>query len=193
MTAPWEMLLPAAPHAAGVHGYPTGSPAASGSRIEHGQGSEFKVSEHNPDHVLLLDFLERGGAPREFDVNPVAADYRLRLLAADRGAGTVRLGFELAQRHCQGNRVVQGGVLGVLLDFGIALAVMTQLPLGASAGTVSLSTQIMRAAGPGPGTISGRVERCGRTLAFGAAELHGADGKAAIATASAVMALLSAR
>jgi acyl-coenzyme A thioesterase PaaI-like protein len=151
------------------------------------------VSDQNPDHVLLLDFLERGGAARAFDVNPVAADYRLQLLAADRTAGTVRLGFELAGRHCQGNGVVQGGVLGVLLDFAIAFAVMTRLPLGAGAGTVTLTTQLLRAAGPGPGTLHGRIERLGRTLAFGAAELHGADGKGAIATATAVMALLGPR
>jgi len=71
--------------------------------------------------------------------------------------------------------------------------VMTRLPLGASAGTVTLTTQIMRAAAPGPGTVSGRIERLGRTLAFGAAELHGADAKGAIATATGVMALLPAR
>ncbi len=151
------------------------------------------MSDHNPDHVLLLDFLAHPGTPRDVDANPVAADYRLRLLEADRARSSVRLGFELGQRHCQGNGVVQGGVLGVLLDFAIAFAVMMRLPLGAGAGTVSLSTQIMRAAGPGSGTVSGRIERYGRTLAFGSAELHGSDGKGAIATATAVMALLPAR
>jgi acyl-coenzyme A thioesterase PaaI-like protein len=120
-------------------------------------------------------------------------DYRLRLLGADRDAGSVRLGFELAGRHCQGNGVVQGGVLGVLLDFAIAFAVMTRLPPGAGAGTVTLTTQIMRVATPGPGTVDGRLERLGRTLAFGTAELRGSDGKGTIATATGVMALLPAR
>lgn len=143
----------------------------------------------NPDHVLMLAFLERPGPPRVIDTNPVAVEYGARLLAADREAGTVRLGFELGPRHTQGNSVVQGGVLAVLLDFGVAFAVMTRLPPGGTAGTVTLTTQFLRAAGPGTCSVSGRVERLGRTLAFGAAELRAGDGGELIATASAVMAV----
>jgi acyl-coenzyme A thioesterase PaaI-like protein len=100
----------------------------------------------------------------------------------------VQLGFELAQCHCQGNGVVQGGVLAVLLDFAIAFAVMTRLPLGAGAGTVTLTTQMLRAAGPGPGTVGGRIERLGRTLAFGAADCAPRTA-GVIATATAVIAM----
>jgi acyl-CoA thioesterase len=145
------------------------------------------VAATNPDHLLIQAFLEQPGPPRAIDTNPVAAEYGARLLAADREAGTVRLGFELAQRHTQGNDVVQGGILAVLLDFGIAFAVLTRLPPGGNAGTVTLTTQFLRAAGPGPCVVSGRVERLGRTLAFGAAELQTGDGKSVIATATAVM------
>jgi uncharacterized protein (TIGR00369 family) len=151
------------------------------------------VAAANPDHLLILAFLQQPGPPRTIDTNPVAAGYHLQLLGADRAAGTVRLGFELDERHCQGNGVVQGGVLAVLLDFAIAFAVMTRLPLGAGAGTVTLTTQMLRAAGPGPGTVGGRIERLGRTLAFGAAELRTGDGKGVIATATAVMAMQSPR
>lgn len=143
----------------------------------------------NPDHVLMLAFLDEPHPPRIIDTNPVAVEYGARLLAADRAAGTVRLGFELGARHTQGNSVVQGGVLAVLLDFGIAFAVLTRLPAGGSAGTVTLTTQFLRATGPGPCVVSGRVERLGRTLAFGAAELRTGDGAGLIATASAVMAV----
>ncbi len=147
----------------------------------------------NPDHVLIQAFLARPDTPRAIDTNPVAIEYGARLLAADREAGTVRLGFELAPRHTQGNDVVQGGVLAALLDFGIAFAVLTRLPPGANAGTATLTTQFLRAAGPGPCIVSGRVERLGRTLAFGAAELRARDGKDVIATATAVMAVQAPR
>lgn len=143
----------------------------------------------NPDHALLLGFLERPGAPRLIDSNPVAMEYGARLLAADRETGSVQLGFELASRHCQGNQIVQGGILTVLLDFAMAFAALTQLPPGTGLATVSLDTHFLRAAVPGPCTVRGRIERLGRSLAFGAAELHLPDDKAAVATATAVMAV----
>jgi acyl-CoA thioesterase len=147
------------------------------------------VAATNPDHILIQTFLDQPDRPRAVDTNPVAAEYGARLLAADREAGTVRLGFELAPRHTQGNGVVQGGILAVLLDFGIAFAVLTRLPPGGNAGTVALTAQFLRAAGPGPCIVTGRIERLGRTLAFGAAELRAADGTGVIATATAVMAV----
>jgi len=152
-----------------------------------------RTALRNADHALVLDFLARPAAPRAVDANPVAIEYAGRLLAADREAGSVQLGFELAPRHCQGNGVVQGGVLAVLLDFGIAFALLTKLAPGASAGTVSLSTQFLRAAGPGRYTVEGRVVRLGRTLAFGEATLRAPDRADPLATATAVMAVQSAR
>jgi acyl-coenzyme A thioesterase PaaI-like protein len=148
------------------------------------------VTAVNHDHMLIRAFLEQPGAPRMIDTNPVATEYGARLLAADGDAGTIRLGFELAPRHTNGYNIVQGGILAVLLDFGIAFAVMTRLPRERSpAGTVTMTTQFLRAASPGPCFVTGRVERLGVTLAFGAAELQAADGKGVIATASAVMAV----
>jgi acyl-coenzyme A thioesterase PaaI-like protein len=154
---------------------------------EPGRRSDFKVAATSPDHLLIQAFLEQPGPPRAIDLAG-RRRIRHRLLTADREAdGAARL----AHRHTQGNDVVQGGILAVLLDFGIAFAVLTRLPPGGNAGTVTLTTQFLRAAGPGPCVVSGRVERLGPHVIRRA--LLDAEGKEVIATATAVMAVQLSR
>lgn len=145
----------------------------------------------NSDHQLILQFLAGDGAPVPVDSNPLAIDLSARLLEVDAGTGTAILGFEPTARFLQGNGVIQGGIVTTMLDFAIAFAALAKLPEGRSAVTVSLNVHLVKPAAPGRYVARGTVKRMGGKLAFMDAELRHEDHPAAVATATAVMAVLT--
>jgi uncharacterized protein (TIGR00369 family) len=148
----------------------------------------------NPDHALLLEFAARSDGPIPIKTNPLARDLGALLIAADREAGTLRIGFEPDARFVQGNGVVQGGIVAAMLDFATAFAVLLQLPAHRSAATAALDLQLMRAARAGCFLAEARVKRLGGTLAFAQADLlRQGDTNELVASASATLAVMDIR
>ncbi len=144
----------------------------------------------NPDHVLIREFLAGDRAPRPFDANPLACSLRMRLLSADAHEGTVTLGFEPGAQFLQGNGAVQGGIVASMLDFALALAVLTRLELGHTHATASFSVNLLRPVRAESYLAHGRLQRMGTRLAFAQASLAYESSGEVAATATGVMALL---
>lgn len=79
---------------------------------------------------------------------------------------------------------VQGGFLGVPLDFAETLAALTALSAATVVVTLDMSINFLEPALAQSFVVSGRVERMGRTIAYTSGEVHDSDGKR-IATATA--------
>lgn len=145
----------------------------------------------NKDHQLILQFLAGDGTPMRVDSNPLSIDLGATLLEVDAKAGTLTLGFDPGERFLQGNGVIQGGIVTTMLDFAIAFAALAQLPETRSAVTVSLNAHLVKPAPAGRYVALGAVQRMGGKLAFMDAELRRAGCTDVVASATAVMALLS--
>lgn len=125
------------------------------------------------------------------DSNPLAVDLGATLLEADARTGSLTLGFEPGERFLQGNGVIQGGIVATMLDFAIAFAALARLPETRSAVTVSLNVHLVKPAPAGRYVARGTVQRMGGKLAFMQAELRRADQADVVASATAVMAVLT--
>ena len=102
--------------------------------------------------------------------------------------GLVGLSFTPGPGHRNVQDLVHGGLLALLADTAMGLAVRTQLPAGRPHVTVQLGIQYLRPATPEAGAIiaTGRTLKVGRTLAFASADLTAGDGTV-IATATATL------
>ncbi len=147
----------------------------------------------NPDQALMQEFLAGDRAPRPFDANPLARSLGTRLLAADAVEGTVTLGFEPGPQFLQGNGCVQGGIVAAMLDFSLALSVLTRLEAGRSHSTASFSVNLLRPTRIGRYVAQGRIQRMGSRLAFAEASLVLEGTEEQVATATGVMALRQGR
>lgn len=147
----------------------------------------------NPDQALIHEFLAGDGAPRPFDANPLARSLGTRLLAADAVEGSVTLGFEPGPQFLQGNGCVQGGIVAAMLDFALALSVLTRLEAGHGHSTASFSVNLLRPTRIGRYVAEGRIQRMGSRLAFAEASLFLEGAKEQVATATGVMALRQGR
>ena len=143
----------------------------------------------NPDHALIRDFLAGDGTPRPFDANPLARGLGAQLLAADAREGSVTLGFTPGPQFLQGNGCVQGGIVAAMLDFALALAVLTRLAPGRSHSTASFSVNLLRPTRMGRYIAQSRIQRLGSRLAFADASLVLGDTEELVATATGVMSL----
>lgn len=141
----------------------------------------------NPDQILLRSFK---GEPLAVDSNPLAAALQTRLLALDVATGTVRLAFQPGPQFVQGRGVVQGGIVGTMLDFATAFATLAKLPDGQTAATASMTIAFYSAIRAGALIGVGTVERAGQRLVYARGELQTDDGQTR-AVATAVMSVLA--
>lgn len=148
-----------------------------------------RTSPLNPDHALIREFLAGDRAPRPFDANPLARALGTQLLAADAREGSVKLGFAPGPQFLQGNGCVQGGIVAAMLDFALALAVLTRMEAGQSHSTASFSVNLLRPTRVGSYIARGRIQRMGSRLVFAEAGLAFADTGETVATATGVMSL----
>ena len=150
-------------------------------------------SPPNPDQALIREFLAGDGAPRPFDSNPLARSLGMRLLAADAAQGTVTLGFETGPQFLQDNDCVQGGIVAAMLDFALALSVLTRLEAGDVHSTASFSVNLLRPTRIGAYLAQGRIQRMGSSMAFAEASLVLEGTAELVATATGVMVLRQGR
>lgn len=135
-------------------------------------------------------------------MNPLGEDLRSLLAATplyvETGIGLVRaepglvaLSFTPGAAHTNVQGLVHGGLLALLADTAMGLAVRTQLPAGVPHVTVSLGIRYLRPATSDTGslTATGRTMKVGRTLAFAVADIVTPDGSL-IATADATLSVV---
>ncbi len=117
---------------------------------------------------------------------PLYAEAGIWLVRAE--PGLVGLSFTPGPGHRNAQDLVHGGLLALLADTAMGLAVRSQLPAGRPHVTVQLGIQYLRPATPEAGSIiaTGRTLKVGRTLAFASADLTVAE-ETVIATATATI------
>ena len=115
----------------------------------------------NPDHIAILEFLKGDRTPAKLVANPFIEALGGELVDADPDNGTVAIAFEPGAQFVQGAGVVQGGATSAMLDFALAFAGLTRVPLGTVFGTVSMTVHFMRPVTPGRYIAKGKVSRQG--------------------------------
>ena len=95
-----------------------------------------------------------------------------------RGDGTARARLEVGERHLNRHGVLHGGIVATLLDAasGFAASLSADPQARTLFLTVTLDTQFVAPARPGPVEATGRVTGGGRRLLFVAADLRCGDG-----------------
>jgi uncharacterized protein (TIGR00369 family) len=101
----------------------------------------------------------------------------------------VAIAFEPGPEFVQGAGAMQGGITTSMLDFALAFAGLTRVPLGTVFGTVSLTVHFMRPVTPGRYVAKGKVSRQGSRMIFADAELVKEGEDRAVASATGVMAI----
>jgi len=144
----------------------------------------------NPDQALIRRFMEGDGQPLLFDANPLACALHAELRAADAQTGRASLAFDPDPLFLQGAGMLQGGVLAAMLDFAMAYALLTQMPIGGACTTINMSTAYLRPAPLGRYLAHGEIERRGRQIAFTRAQLLREDDGRVVATGTSTLALM---
>lgn len=147
----------------------------------------------NPDRALIRAFQADGRQPLDVDACAFARELGMRLLAIDVEAGTASLSFGPDQRFTQGAGMLQGGIVTAMLDFGMAYAALARLDDSQHTVTASLTVNMLKPAPVDEYVVDARLDRAGRNLLFCAAELRRLTEDSLIATASAVMPVLTPR
>jgi uncharacterized protein (TIGR00369 family) len=147
----------------------------------------------NPDKALIRRFQADPGRPLPIESNALAMALGGVLLAADGRAGRVSLQFTPDASFLQGDGDIHGGIVATMLDFAAAFAAFARLPDGQAAATVNLGTSYLAAVPQGRLRAEAHVERMGRRLAYVRAELREAGGEDLLATAQAVLAVITDR
>jgi uncharacterized protein (TIGR00369 family) len=126
---------------------------------------------------------------RLLGATPLYVDMGIDLLRAE--PGLVALSLVPVATHANAQGLVHGGLLALMADTAMGLAVRTQLPAGLPHVTASLGMRFLRPARADGGslTVTGRTTKVGRTLAFALAEIVGADGSL-IATGDATLSVV---
>ncbi len=140
------------------------------------------MSQHHP---ILEAFLKAGGGPADMQ-DPLARALKGRVL--EMGEGRAVLSFEPDLGFTQGAGVIQGGVVGALLDYAIAIAAFSRLAADRTFGTVSLTAHFLKPAPPGLYRAVGTLDRMGSSMIFGSGVLYRDKAETPTATATAVMA-----
>ena len=144
----------------------------------------------NPDQVLVRRFAADPSRPLAVDTNPLAASLHAELLRfVD---GRLEMAFVPGAEFLQGAQVIQGGVVGAMLDFAMGFVVMATLPDGLTTATAQLAVSYFKPVLAGRCTVAAEIDRTGRTIAFTRATLGDAAG-AVLATATSVCSIFAER
>lgn len=143
----------------------------------------------NPDRALIEKIIANGLKDVALDINQALRDLSARLLTGE--PGKLELGFVAPDSARQGNGVVAGGILMTMLDYAMALAVLSKLPSGKTCATTSIGVNMQMAATRTKIRAIVSVDRVGRQLAFARGELRDAEMDVLLASASATFFIMN--
>ena len=141
----------------------------------------------NPDLIALHSVIDEGKTAVTLDVNPLAQHLDVKIMQASKGKVTMHCTVD--ETYVQGNGVIQGGALSMLLDFGLAFAGLSVVSLEQNVSTTSMNVSFMRPAFPGTYRIESEIEKAGRSMIFAKAQLFDANDKLVASASSPLMVL----
>ena len=137
----------------------------------------------NPDRALIERIIANGAKDVALDINQALRDLSARLVTGE--PGRLELSFVIPDNARQGNGVVAGGVLMTILDYAMALAVLSKISPGKTCATTSIGVNMQVAATRTKIRAIVSVDRVGRQIAFARGELIDAEVDVLLANASA--------
>lgn len=145
----------------------------------------------NPTRAYIAELVSSGRRNVPIEINPAAASLSTLLVESRDGELVIR--FTAPQSTTQGNGVVNGGTLASMLDFAMAMAVLSRLKPGFTCATISLTVNMQGAGQEGHFVAVAGVDRVGRQVAFAHAKLYDAEGSRLIANATSSLAVIAER
>jgi acyl-CoA thioesterase len=98
---------------------------------------------------------------------------------------TVRAAFTVRREYCHTNgTIAQGGFVTAWLDAAMANAVRHDTDQAFGVVSLEIKVSFLERVAPGEGTVSGRVVRRGKRVAFLEGELYNAEGRLAARASS---------
>ncbi|WP_027802375.1 PaaI family thioesterase [Paraburkholderia dilworthii] len=149
------------------------------------------VARDNPDRALLHDLLSTQARNVALHMNPALISLGATLLIGN--ADSLSIGFTAPEHSVQGNGVVSGGTLASMLDFAMALALLSKLPQGRTCATISLNVDMIEPGYVGQFIADARVKRLGGRVSFVEADLYDATCARRVASATAPFAVFDVR
>lgn len=125
---------------------------------------------HNPDKLLLKTLLLGEKVKCHTVGNPLAE--ALQLEVKNITQNTICLKFNVGRVFTQGHGVVQGGIIGAMLDFGAAYIGLLNTEDDKSVVTTNLSINYLRAAPKGICYVDAELDKAGRKMVFASAKLY---------------------
>lgn len=125
----------------------------------------------------LQRLLQKNEFPVDLSTAPIAELLSARIEKLDADGGLAQLSFIADERFIHGGGVVQGGILGSMMDMAMAAVILAGLSDGWSIATTNLNIEFLRPAKAGSYVATASVVRKGRSVFFTRADLLGADGK----------------
>jgi uncharacterized protein (TIGR00369 family) len=138
----------------------------------------------SPDNYIAR--LMRGEAP----MHAVGTTLGARFVALDLDAGRLDMTYEGARAFLNPAGLIQGGMLGAMLDDVAASLVTATLGADERCATLDLHLSFLRPAAAGPVAASARLLRRGRDVCNVSAELR--QGERLVATATATCMVVGA-
>ena len=137
----------------------------------------------NPDAAFLRAFVA-DPTPRRMATSPLLDLLETELVAWEPDGPRLTMRFSPPSVTRQGAGLIQGGIIGTMLDFAMVLPAFALLSPADSLTTTSMTTHFY---GPGAGaqfTAFGRLDKTGRRMIFASAQLFQAERVIAGASAS---------
>lgn len=143
--------------------------------------------QDNPTRAFIAEVIASSQRDVALDINPAFSSLECVLEEGTPGCVTMR--FTAGPQTAQGNGVVGGGTLANILDCGLAVSALSILAPGQTCSTISLTVNMLRAAGVGTLWVRAKVDRAGRRVVFAQAQLYD-SGQRLVATASSSLAVV---
>jgi uncharacterized protein (TIGR00369 family) len=107
------------------------------------------------------------------------------------GQGTSELTLDLEPHHFNPQRIVHGGIISLMADTAIGVALRSRLAAGLTHRTAQLNVHFLRSSDKGRVIARGRALHSGKRMGYGEAEVIDGDGNL-LARASATFIVLPA-
>lgn len=103
----------------------------------------------------------------------------------DAGERVLRAAFTVRREYCHTNgTIAQGGFITAWLDAAMAHAVLHETAHAFNVASLEIKVSFLERVGPGAGTVTARVVRRGRRVAFMEGDLYNAEGRLAAQASS---------
>lgn len=147
----------------------------------------------NPDQVLLDRIAREPGAAIRLETSPLFVALAAELLAYDPENGRLSMAYTAGPEFFQGAGVVQGGIVGTMLDYAMGMALIGRLASGQAPATTAYTVNLIAPLRSERVIAEAVIDRASKRAAFLSARLVFAETGGLVATASSAAMIVELR